>query len=294
MEYSTEKNNKLLNIVLIIAASLLLVITVLYFVQNRQMNEIVTNLTEEKTILTEEYQKLFLNYDSLQSDNDTINILLEREREKIAHLIEEIKTIKATNTAKIREFQKELNTMRNVLRNYVVQIDSLNARNQVLTKENIENKRKLNQIQTSFKELEIEKATLAEKVTIASRLDVNNLMAEALNNNGKKTDRSSRSSKIRVCFTVLRNVTAPIGMKSFYLRLERPDGQLLMHSRDDLFLHEGSKINFSASRSIEYGGDEVDVCIYYDADAGELMSGKYIADVFADGFHIGNVNLVLK
>lgn len=296
MEGTTQnnRNNKLLYIVLSIAAVLLLVITGLYFIQNRQMNEIVTNLNEEKTILTEEYQKLILNYDSLQSDNDTINLLLEREREKIAHLIEEIKTIKATNTAKIREYQKELTTLRGVMRNYVIQIDSLNARNQVLTKENIEHQRRYTQIQSSFKQLEVEKASLAEKVSIASQLDVTNIMAEGLNASGRKTDRSSRTAKIRLCFTVLRNVTAPVGMKTFYLRIERPDGQLLIHSKSDVFKYEGADINYSAVRSIEYGGEEIDVCIFYDADAGELTPGKYVADIFADGFHIGNHTFTLK
>ena len=291
---NNNKDNRLLYIILISTGILLIGITALYFIQNKQMTEIVTNLNVEKTILTEEYQSLIHNYDSLQSDNDTINNLLEREREKIAHLIEEIKTIKATNTSKIREFQKELNTLRGVLRNYVVQIDSLNARNQELTKENVEHKRRYTQIQTSFKELEVEKASLAEKVSIASRLDVTNMLAESMNSNGKKTERSSRTAKIRVCFTVLRNVTSPVGMKTFYLRVERPDGQLLMHSKDDTFSHEGSNIVFSAKRSIEYGGNEVDVCIFYEADAGEIIPGKYLADVFADGFHISNTTLTLK
>lgn len=296
MEGATQnnRNNKLLYIVLSIAATLLLLITGLYFIQNRQMNEIVSNLNEEKTILTEEYQKLILNYDSLQSDNDTINLLLEREREKIAHLIEEIKTIKATNTAKIREYQKELTTLRGVLRSYVIQIDSLNARNQELTKENIEYQRRYTQIQSSFKQLEVEKASLAQKVSIASQLDVTNIMAEGLNASGRKTDRSSRTAKIRLCFTVLRNVTAPVGMKTFYLRIERPDGQLLMHSKSDVFKYEGADINYSAVRSIEYGGEEIDVCIFYDADTGELTPGKYVADIFADGFHIGNHPFTLK
>lgn len=295
MEVSNPNgNNKLFYTILVIAIAVIMVITALYLIQNRQMNEIVTNLNVEKTILTEEYQKLILNYDSLESDNDTINTLLEREQEKIAHLIEEIKTIKATNTAKIREFQKELSSLRGVLKSYIIQIDSLNARNQELTKENIEHRRRYTQIQTSFKQLEIEKASLAEKVSIASQLDVNNMMAEALNASGKKTERSSRTAKIRVCFTVLRNVTSPTGIKTVFLRLERPDGQLLIHSKDDLFKYEESEINYSAVRSIEYGGEEIDVCIFYEADAGELMPGKYIADVFADGFHIGNITLTLK
>lgn len=287
-------NNKRLYLIIGIIAAVLIAISVLFYIQNREMNTIVENLNEEKTILTEEYQKLAFNYDSLHSDNDTLNLMLEMERERIAQLVEELKTLKATNTARIREFQKELTTLRGVLRTYIVQIDSLNQRNQVLTQENLEHRRRYTQIQSSFRELEEVKSTLEEKVTIASRLDVTNLMAEGLNPSGRKTDRSNRIAKIRVCFTVLKNVTAPVGMKDFYLRIERPDGQLLLHSLDDKFRHEDADINYSAMRSIEYGGEETDVCIFYEADAGELLSGEYIADVFADGFHLKSLRFTLR
>lgn len=287
-------NNKRLYLIIGIIAAVLIAISVLFYMQNREMNTIVEHLNVEKTILTEEYQKLAFNYDSLHSDNDTLNLMLEMERERIAQLVEELKTLKATNTARIREFQKELTTLRGVLRTYIVQIDSLNQRNQVLTQENLEHRRRYTQIQSSFRELEEVKTTLQEKVTIASRLDVTNLMAEGLNPSGRKTDRSNRIAKIRVCFTVLKNVTAPVGMKDFYLRIERPDGQLLLHSMDDKFRHEDADINYSAMRSIEYGGEETDVCIFYDADAGELLSGEYIADVFADGFHLKSLRFTLR
>lgn len=287
-------NNKRLYLIIGIIAAVLIALSVLFYIQNREMNTIVEQLNVEKTILTEEYQKLAFNYDSLHSDNDTLNLMLEMERERIAQLVEELKTLKATNTARIREFQKELTTLRGVLRTYIVQIDSLNQRNEVLTRENIEHRRRYTQIQSSFRELEEVKTTLEEKVTIASRLDVTNLMAEGLNPSGRKTDRSNRIAKIRVCFTVLKNVTAPVGMKDFYLRIERPDGQLLLHALDDKFRHEDADINYSAMRSIEYGGEETDVCIFYDADAGELLSGEYIADVFADGFHLKSLRFTLR
>lgn len=287
-------NNKRLYLIIGIIAAVLIAISVLFYIQNREMNTIVEHLNVEKTILTEEYQKLAFNYDSLHSDNDTLNLMLEMERERIAQLVEELKTLKATNTARIREFQKELTTLRGVLRTYIVQIDSLNQRNEVLTRENIEHRRRYTQIQSSFRELEEVKTTLQEKVTIASRLDVTNLMAEGLNPSGRKTDRSNRIAKIRVCFTVLKNVTAPVGMKDFYLRIERPDGQLLLHALDDKFRHEDADINYSAMRSIEYGGEETDVCIFYEADAGELLSGEYIADVFADGFHLKSLRFKLR
>ncbi|MDG5800493.1 hypothetical protein QA597_09000 [Marinilabiliaceae bacterium ANBcel2] len=283
-----RKKNIILYSALTAASLIIIAVTLLYYYQNREMTQIVNNLTEEKHILTEEYQNLILNYDSLQSDNDTLNEILAMERQRVEHLVEEIKTIRATNTAKIREYQQELVTLRGVLQSYVAQIDSLNQRNEELTRENIEHRQRYAQIESSYKNLQEVKTDLEEKVTIASKLEVAKLEADGLTSSGRTTNRSRRAEQIRVCFTLLKNVTTPVGMKDIYLRVERPDGQLLMHSRDDLFEYEESEINFSAKRTVEYGGEEMEVCIYYDADAGELTSGEYTADLFADGFHIAS------
>lgn len=99
-------------IALAITALLLIVIAILYISQSVEMKEVVEEMTIEKEILTEEYQDLALGYDSLESTSDTLNTMLEQERQKVEHLIEEIKTIKATNASRMRELRKELSTMR--------------------------------------------------------------------------------------------------------------------------------------------------------------------------------------
>lgn len=279
---------------LLLLIIILFVVAILYIFQSRKMSEIVENLNIEKSILTEEYQDLVQHYDSLHSTNDTLNLMLEMERERVAHLVEEIKTIKATNMSKIREFQKELTTLRTVLRTYIVQIDSLNTINKELKRENIEQRKQFTKIQSSYQQLEATKDELEKKVTIASQLETSNLTAEALTPSDRSTNRSARAGKLKVCFTLLKNLTAPVGMKDVYVRIERPDGQLLMHSRNDLFVHDDAEINFSAKRTVEYGGENTDVCIFYNVDTGELTEGTYSVDVFSDGFHIGHLNFELK
>ncbi|MGQ1890414.1 hypothetical protein ACT29H_08210 [Thermophagus sp. OGC60D27] len=291
---NNHSNQKTFYIIFGILGALLILLAVLYFSQSKEMKEVVEEMTKEKQILTEEYQELALGYDSLESTNDTINLMLQKERQKVEHLIEEIKTIKATNASRIREFRNELTTLRGVLKSYVVQIDSLNRLNEELKKENKEYQQRYSRIKDSYKELENVKTELENKVEIASRLETVNLRATGLNTRGQKTQRVNRTDKIEVCFTIKKNVTAPVGIKPFYLRLERPDGQLLLHSRDDLFTFEGEDIHFSAMRNVEYGGEEIDICIYYDADMGELIAGEYIADIFADGANIGHFSFKLK
>lgn len=289
-----EGKNKINYILIGLASVAVIVILFLYLNNRREYQAVIEELNEEKVMLTEEFQVLALDYDSLNSNNDTLNLMLEQEREKIAQLIEEIKTIKATNASKIREYKKELISLRGVMKSFVVQIDSLNQRNQQLTEENKSYRKQYSQIQDSYKELEKQKEKLVQKVEIASQLETRNIEIVGLTSKDKESRRARSVAKIRVCFTILKNLTAPIGEKTVYMRIMRPDESLLMHSFDDLFTYEGEKINFSASRVIEYGSKDLDVCVYYNADEGELMPGVYVADLFVDGYHIGTANFDLK
>ncbi len=293
-ETNNTKTQKPLFIALGITALLLIVIAVLYISQSVEMKEVVEEMTVEKEILTEEYQDLAMGYDSLESQSDTLNSVLKQERQKVEHLIEEIKTIKATNASRMRELRKELSTMRGVLKSYVHQIDSLNRLNEELKLENIEYQQRVSHIQNSYRELEGQKDELQGKVEIASRLETTGIRVKGLNTRGRSTRRINRIDKIEVCFTVLKNLTAPIGIKPFYVRIERPDGQLLLHSREDIFKFEDSEINYSAMREVEYGGEETEICIYYNVDMGELMPGEYTADIFADGANIGRFKFLLN
>lgn len=292
-QYKT-KNRR--NWYIALGAAILIIITlgVLYYLQNREMTQVVDEMKVEKDILTEEYQELAMGYDSLESNSDTLNTMLEQEREKVEHLIEEIKTLKATNAAKIREYRKELSTLRGILKSYVAQIDSLNRINEELKRENVEYQQRYSQIENSYNQLESEKSELEGKVEIASRLETEEMRAEGLNSRGRSTRRINRIDKIEVCFTVKKNSTAPVGMKPFYIRIERPDGQILLESRDNQFEYENSEIHYTAMREVEYGGDAMEICIFYDVDMGELMEGDYTTDVFADGANIGRFTFELR
>ncbi len=277
-----------------IIAVLIIVLGALYLNSRSEMKEYVEVMTEEKMALTLDYQNLAVDYDSLKTNNSQLNEKLELERERVSNLLEELKSVKATNALKIREMKKELATLRTVMRSFVGQIDSLNQRNEMLTQENKDMRSKVTKIEDSYKVLEKQKETLAAKVEIASKLETSNVKGNGLTSNDKTTDRVNRSAKLQVCFDILKNVSAPVGNKTIYLRISRPDGALLMHSINDKFKFEDTQLNFSASRVVEYGGEDVNVCIFYNVDEGELLAGEYVAEIFADGNMIGGTKFRLK
>ena len=98
-----------------------------------QKSALVNELNEEKAELTQQMLSLQSDYAELSSDYDTINSQLDSSREEVNQLIERLKKTEATNRRKIRQYEKELGTLRSIMKNYIVQIDSLNTLNKKLT-----------------------------------------------------------------------------------------------------------------------------------------------------------------
>ncbi len=270
------------------------VFATLFIMKNSEMEEMVEVFTEERQTLILEYEDLSLDFDSLRSNNDELNTKLELERERIAQLKEELNTVKATNARRIKELQAELTSTRAVMRSFVHQIDSLNQINVKLTKENKDMRSQVARVRDSYKQLEKENEALNEQVVIASRLETKNIAIQALTFKEKKTTSASSTSKIKVSFTIQKNVAAQVGMRAVYLRITRPDGQLLMHSKSDTFAFDNTQINFSAKRDVEYGGEDLDTYVVYTVDAGELMAGAYEVEIFCGGELIGQSKFSLK
>ncbi len=282
-------------LIIIAATAVLLLVFIILFAQSRAaMSEMTEVFTEEKQILINDFQSLYLDYDSLRSNNEEINQKLDMERERIAQLQDELKTVRATNARRIKELQNELNTMRTVMVSFVHQVDSLNRLNIKLADENGNLRNQISRQQKSYNELAKQNETLSNKIDEASRLEADNISAIGLNYKDKKVTSTDKVNKIKINFTILRNPAASVGMLTVYARISRPDGELLLHSKGDLFQFEDTQLNYSAKRNIEYGGDDLSAYIVYDVDAGELMAGTYEVELFCAGNIIGRATFKLS
>ena len=209
-------------------------------------------------------------------------------------LTEELRTLRASNARRIKELQGELTTLRTVMRSFVVQIDSLNATNNALRQEKSQIKGQLESVSRARADLQAQNETLNQQMTVASRLEAKDVKVTYLNDKDRETTRMARIAKIKVSFTLAKNVSSQVGMRDVYLRLTRPDGEVLMHSMNDKFTYEDRELNFSAKRQIEYGGEDTQGSIIYTVDMGELTSGKYDAELFCGGELIGRAEFSMK
>ena len=282
----------------IIGAIMIAAISWLAF-ELRNQTETVEFLTEqyalEKEELADEYAQLAIQYEGyrLEVNNDSLEQKLEDQRIKIQRLVEELRQTKAEDARKIAELRKELTTVRNVLKYYVAQVDSLNQVNEALVAENKEVRQQMKQVSNANANLQQQNKQLAQKVDIASHLTAVGLKAEASNKRGKKTTSLKSTTTFTVSFTIGANVTAKTGEKDIYVRILKPSEDLLVNGKSGSFNYDGSMIQYSMKKTVEYGGDELPVTLYWNRNE-TLDPGKYVFEAYADGKLIGSTSLTMQ
>ena len=106
--------------------------------KGREIEEMTQLFEIEKEEMENEYSGFAVQYDEMKVhiSNDSLIRQLDREKQRTQQLLEELRQTKASNARRIAELKKELATVRTVMKDYVRQIDSLNATNARLTEEN--------------------------------------------------------------------------------------------------------------------------------------------------------------
>jgi len=266
----------------------------LYIDQKQTTQQITRELSAEKDSLQTQLQDIKSGYDSLQTDNDTLNEKLDQEKERIDDLLTEIKRVKASNYTRIKELKDEVQTLRQIAQSYVRQIDSLNQANKKLVAENQRVKQEMQQVRQTKEQLEQEKDSLSETVNRASILRAENISAIPINDRGKEKYKVDKVNKIKVCFTIDENVVAEKGDRYAYIRIAAPpEGYILTNSEKNLFEFNGKKLIYSARRPFEFSGEARNLCIYFDVN-GTLDPGKYDVFVFTEGYEIGKTDFELE
>lgn len=270
-------------------------VTTLLVRERKEKNDMAQLFSLEKEEMENEYTRFASQYDELQYQlsNDSLIDVLEKEKVKTQRLLEELRSVKTTNAREIMRLKKELATVRAVLRTYVVQIDSLNRLNQELTQENKEVKKKYNEATRQISNLAQEKKELNEKVELASQLDATAFWVKPQNKRGRETQKVKDVTKLAIGFTITKNISARTGERILYVRITKPDNDVLIKKASDTFPYENRTLNYSIKKYIEYNGEEQDVTVYWNVEE-FLYAGTYRIDLFADGVLIGSSSFSLK
>lgn len=278
-----------------ITLTAIVVVTYLLIREKKARSDMEQLFSLEKEEMENEYTRFANQYDELQYQlsNDSLVKVLEQEKVKTQRLLEELRSVKATNAQEIMRLKKELATVRAVLRTYVVQIDSLNRINEQLTQENKTVRQKYNEATRQINSLSEEKKILNEKVELASQLDATNIQVKAQNKRGKEAKKIKDAVKFAISFTITKNISAQAGERIIYVRICKPDNSTLTKNPSNTFAYENRSLEYSVKKYIEYDGEEQDVTVYWDIEE-FLYAGTYRVDIFSEGILIGTQSFTMS
>ncbi|MBD5316748.1 MAG: hypothetical protein HDS11_03655 [Bacteroides sp.] len=254
-------------------------------------------LANEQLQLTQEFEAVNAEFDQYESaaqrlTNDTIYAKYTAAKQKVEQLMNELRSEKVKSKERIAQLQGEISTLKNLLRHYVAQIDSLSRENAGLKAENQEIRAANEELSSRVREESQKNEVLSERMTLAEKLNVTGVTLTPLKKNGKVEKNVTKASQLKVSFTIPQNNSTPVGHKTIYLRLVNPEGQLLGGAGS--FSFEGGNVACSAKKTIEYAGDELSgVTIYWDVNA-TLTPGDYTVELFTDGYRLTSRRFTLK
>lgn len=293
---SKNRSNLFYNITLAILTLAVIGLAWLYYTEKEknkvQVEEnVALNITKDS--LENNLENMIAEYESLQTTNDEVNQELLSEKERVQKLLKKLRNERYYSRSKFDEYEKELGTLRKIMRSYIVQIDSLNQSNIALRQENSQVRSKYKNVQSQNEELtsKVEEAT--QKVEVASVLRAINIVSEGLNENGKVRSRTKQIDKFRACFTIDQNKIVEQGTKTLYLRIITPADFVMENQQLDSVSVNDTNVMYSAKRNVEYANDPIDICIYYQVYE-TLPEGVYKFEIIHGNHIIGTSSMELK
>ena len=247
-------------------------------------------LEDHRMLLENELTALQGDFGALQTDNDSLMNLASEQQERITRLL----AIQADNAHRIRLYQRELETLRGVLRGYIVQVDSLNTSNIALREQGRTLRRDLDEERRQRAEVVQHRDELTTTVQRAQVLTASDIATIGMNNRDRETPRVRNIVRLQTCFTVRENPVAAHGERTIYLVLVLPNKAVLQNRNNTTFLtHEGAEIVYTDKRVIDYTNSDIVACIYSENN-NRLIEGNYEVKLYCDGYLIGTSSFVLR
>lgn len=247
-------------------------------------------LVNDQLQLAGEYESLNTEFQQYENQaqylqNDSLIEKYAQAKDKVEKLLVELKTQKITSGKRIKELQDEISTLKKLMRHYVAIIDSLGKENAGLKAENKEIRERNQQLTSTVNEYSKKNETLSERMQLAEKLNLTGLRLSALNKKGKNEKKIGKAKQLLVTFTIPQNNSTPVGEKTFYVRIESPEGNVL--GNGGTFNFEGGNVAYTERKTIEYDQQEVSLSIYHNVTSA-LTKGNYRVEVFVDNYRLAS------
>lgn len=260
-------------------------------------------IANDQLLLTNEFNQLNADFNQYEGQqiylkNDSLVTQYNEARQKVEGLIRELNEEKskhskdmAASRAKIKKLEGEIATLKGIVRHYLEEIKRLGEENAGLKQEIEQVTARNEQLSTQVTQATASNAQLTQTVKLAKKLNITGLSFHAYNKKGKVEKNITKARQLGASFTVSPNNTASAGMKDFYMRVISPEGSLLGGA--GTFKIDGSSVQYTARRSVEYANEETNVSIYWDVNT-TLTPGDYTVEIFCDGYRLASRHFTMK
>lgn len=291
----TPSNNnsvKGLKIAIIILIVILAALSFSYWRQVQELKGSEADLVVERDTIANRLEALMGEYNTIKFDNDTLNQNLETERHKADSLVTRLKKERSLSYAKLKQYERELGTLRVTMQGFVRQIDSLSRLNQKLVGENLQFRKEISTYRTRTEMAEETATELNQKVQRGAVVRARDISLRAMRKNNREATKARQAERLVVNLVLSANELAKPAERTVYVRIVSPDGYDLVESQNTMFNFEGQMIPYTASRKVDYQGEDLSVSVYYNGVG--LIPGKYTVLAYMDGYMIGSNEIILK
>jgi myosin heavy subunit len=313
MDYNQEqKQDRKTLLWAALAVLLLLNLVLVYFIyhekqENLAKDEIITAKTEEvlsiKTKLDSISTELDIKIAEIQKLGGSVDSLVAMK----AQLEKDKKELKNANTYSAANYNQKIKNYESVLSEKDGEIARLRQELGIAATKNEELNQKVTGLE-SEKQLLADSVTtysaqnkeLAEKVTLASALHAENVNVNAVSSKGKEREggkyKAKRIDKLRVNFKLAENAVAKQNEKEIYLRVLDPDGAVLsdMATGSGSFIFNGRELIYSSKQTVSFTNTGQSVDIFYGRGGIPMKDGKYVIELYSEGFKIGQGDFTVK
>ncbi|MFR9503096.1 MAG: hypothetical protein SNH73_01420 [Rikenellaceae bacterium] len=292
---TTERPDKSIfgyRIVIAILAVILAALSILYFNIHRQQEADYELLSIARDSIESNLNTLIVDFDGLQATNDSMSVTILEERHRADSIINQLKRERTFNYNKLKQYEKEVGTLRTIMKGYLHQIDSLNNLNKKLITENVSYRKKISDQELRAELAEERAKELDNIVAQGSVLRARDITMATLNERGNDVSRIRRAERLRIDFTISANEFAEPGNIEIFLRIISPDGFPLSTESLPTFLYEGQTLTYSSSRVVDYQNQELPVSIFYSGSG--YIDGTYKIELYTNGYQLAKSQVEVK
>lgn len=265
----------------------------------KEMNDALGGYIDGTTKdLKRDFQTMLDTYDQLIEKDESLEDSLNFQKARIQELMDDLSDTRRRSYREINQLKDENQTLRNIMREYLYRIDSLNTLNVNLTSELDKTSTRLTQTESERDQLKQQQAQSEELLVKGARLNAFNFNSIGLRYRSTGTthevNRAKRVDVLSSTFSIGANTIAKKGNKMIYMQVIDPDGKVIYDRPSNIINVAGSEIIFTDSREINYQGQQIDITIVHNLQGKELESGNFTVKIFADGALIGKDSFTLK